>query len=154
VIPGINDAHNHLGIFPPNRIDLTLKSPDPAWPEMKAAIAAAVLKAPKGTFIYSELAWKVFHDLGVNRDTLDQVALNNPVILKTFTGHAWIVNSPAIAQAGIREEQPDPVGGRYERSPDGAPQRSGNNGVLRSTRTVDVPGNRNCLYVTGVAARP
>ncbi len=37
VIPGINDAHNHLSISPPNRIDLELKSPDPAWPEMKAA---------------------------------------------------------------------------------------------------------------------
>jgi predicted amidohydrolase YtcJ len=40
VIPGINDAHNHLDIFPPNRIDLELKSPDPAWPEMMDAIAA------------------------------------------------------------------------------------------------------------------
>lgn len=47
VIPGINDAHNHLGIAPPNHIDLELASPDPAWPEMKAAITAAVLKARK-----------------------------------------------------------------------------------------------------------
>lgn len=39
VIPGINDAHNHLGIVPPNHVDLELASPDPAWPEMKAAIA-------------------------------------------------------------------------------------------------------------------
>ena len=52
VIPGINDAHDHLGISPPNRIDLEFKNPDPVWPEMKDAIAAAVLKAPKGTFIY------------------------------------------------------------------------------------------------------
>jgi predicted amidohydrolase YtcJ len=119
VIPGINDAHNHLSIFPPNRIDLELKSPDPDWPEMKDAIATAVLKAPKGTFIYGQIAWKIFRDLAVNRDTLDQVAPNNPVILGTFTGHAWIANSSAMARAGIREEQPDPVGGRYERSPDG-----------------------------------
>jgi predicted amidohydrolase YtcJ len=78
---------------------------------MKAAIAA-VLKASKGTFIYSQPAWKVFRDLAVNRDTLDQVVPKNPVILETFTGHAWIVNRSAIARAGIREEQPDPVGGR------------------------------------------
>lgn len=119
VIPGINDAHNHLGISPPNRIDLELKSPDPAWPEMKAAIAAAALKASKGTFIYGEMAWKIFRDPSVNRDTLGQVAPNNPVILETLTNHALILNSSALAQAGIRENQPDPLGGRYERSPDG-----------------------------------
>ena len=119
VIPGINDAHNHLEISPPNGIDLELKSPDPAWPEMKAAIAAAVLKAPKGTFIYGEMAWKIFRDPAVNRDTLDQLAPNNPVILETLTNHAWIMNSAALTRAGIRENQPDPVGGRYEKSPDG-----------------------------------
>jgi predicted amidohydrolase YtcJ len=120
VIPGINDAHVHLSISPPsNRIDLQFKDPDPDWPEIKAAIAATLVKAPKGTLIQGEIAWKVFHDLAVNRDTLDQVAPNNPVILETFPGHAWIVNSSAMAQFGIREEQPNPVGGRYERSPDG-----------------------------------
>lgn len=119
VIPGINDAHNHLSISPLNRIDLELKSPDPAWPEMKAAIAAAVLKAPKGTFIYGEMAWKIFRDRGVNRHTLDQAAPNNPVILATLTNHALILNSLALARAGVRENQPDPLGGRYERSPDG-----------------------------------
>jgi predicted amidohydrolase YtcJ len=100
-------------------MDLELKSPDPDWPEMNAAIAAAVLKAPKGTLIQGEIALKIFRDLAVNRDTLDQLAPNNPVILETFTGHAWIVNSVALARIGIREEQPDPVGGRFERSPDG-----------------------------------
>jgi len=70
VIPGINDAHNHLGVSPPNRIDLELKTPDPAWPEMKAAIAAAVLKAPKGTFIYGDIGGNIFHDIDVNRDSL------------------------------------------------------------------------------------
>ena len=117
VIPGINDAHNHISISPPNRIDLELKSPDPDWPEMKAAIAAAVPKAPEGTLIQGEIAGKIFHDLSVNRDTLDQVAPNNPVVLESL--HAWIVNSAALAQFGIREEQPDPLGGRFERSPDG-----------------------------------
>jgi predicted amidohydrolase YtcJ len=119
VIPGINDAHNHISISPPNRIDLELKSQDPDWPEMKAAIAAAVLKAPKETFIYGNIALKIFRDLAVNRDTLDQVAPNNPVILETFTSHAWIVNSSALTRIGIREDQSDPLGGRYERSPGG-----------------------------------
>jgi predicted amidohydrolase YtcJ len=120
VIPGINDAHNHLSVSPPyNRIDLQFKNPDPDWPEVNAAIAATVLKAPKGALIQGEIASKLFHDLAANRDALDQLAPNNPVILETFPGHAWIVNSAALAQFGIREDQPDPLGGRFERSPDG-----------------------------------
>src|SRR5258708_8288522 len=118
VIPGINDAHNHVTIFHSDRIDLELKSPDPTWPEMKAAIAAALLKAPTGTFIYGEIAWKIFRDLAVNRDALDQVAPNNPVVLETLTGHALLLNSSALARAGTRDNQPAPVRWRYERSPD------------------------------------
>jgi predicted amidohydrolase YtcJ len=133
VIPGINDAHNHLGIAPPNHIDLELNGPDPAWPEMKAAIAAAVLKAPKGAFINGTIAWKILRDLAVDRDTLDQVAPDNPVILQTLTNHAWIMNSTALAEAGIREDQPDPVGGRFERSPDGRLT-----GVIREYAVFDV----------------
>ncbi len=119
VIPGINDAHNHLGIAPANHVDLDLASPDPAWPEMKAAITSAVLKAPKGTFINGTIAWKIFRDLAVDRKALDLLAPDNPVILQTFTNHAWIMNSAALAKAGIREDQPDPLGGRFERSSDG-----------------------------------
>ncbi len=119
VIPGINDAHKHLEINPADRVELDLKSPDPAWPEMKAAITEAVLKAPKGTLIRGEMAWKIFRDPAVNRGALDQVAPDNAVILETLTGHALILNSAALARAGIRENQPDPMGGRYERSPDG-----------------------------------
>jgi predicted amidohydrolase YtcJ len=119
VIPGINDAHNHLGIATANHVDLHLASPDPAWPEMKAAITSAVLKAPKGTFINGTIAWKIFRDLAVDRKALDLLAPDNPVILQTFTNHAWIMNSAALAKAGIREDQPDPLGGRFERSSDG-----------------------------------
>ncbi|MGA8088789.1 MAG: amidohydrolase family protein [Terracidiphilus sp.] len=133
VIPGINDAHNHLEIAPPHHIDLELTSPDPAWPEMKAAIAAAALKAPQGTFIFGEMAWKIFRDPSVNRNTLDQVAPDNPVILQTLSNHAWIINSAALARAGLRDGQPDPDGGRYEKSPDGKLT-----GVIREYAVFDI----------------
>jgi predicted amidohydrolase YtcJ len=133
VIPGLNDVHNHLGIAPPNHIDLKLASPDPAWPEMKAAIAAAVLKAPKGTFVNGTMAWKIFRDVSVDRNALDQVAPNNPVVLQTLSNHAWIMNSAALAQAGIREGQPDPLGGRFERSSDGRLT-----GIVREYAVFDV----------------
>ena len=40
--------------------------------------------APKGTFILGEIAWKIFRDLAVNRDILDQLSPNNSVILETL----------------------------------------------------------------------
>jgi predicted amidohydrolase YtcJ len=49
-----------------------------------------------------EIAWKIFRDLAVNRDILDQLSPNNPVILETFTAHAWIVNNSTMARMGIR----------------------------------------------------
>lgn len=133
VIPGINDAHNHLEIVPLDRVDLELTSPDPSWSEMKAAITAAEQKTPKGTFIYGEIAWKVFRDPSVNRDTLDQLAPDHPIILQTLPNHAWIMNSAALARAGIRENQPNPDGGRYERSADGRLT-----GVIREYAVFDI----------------
>jgi hypothetical protein len=40
VIPGINDAHNHVEVQPTNFVDVDLKSMDPTWEQVKVAIAA------------------------------------------------------------------------------------------------------------------
>jgi predicted amidohydrolase YtcJ len=117
VIPGINDAHNHISVLPPGGVLLDLKTADPTWNQLKEAIAAA--KAPKGTFIYAEIGPILFHDPNVARDALDRLAPDHPVILQTLTGHAAILNSAALAKAGVHEDEQDPVGGRYERSADG-----------------------------------
>jgi predicted amidohydrolase YtcJ len=120
VIPGINDAHDHIDLDPPHAVHLNLNTPDPTWSQLKDAIVAAAAKAPKGTFILADIGPIVFHDTAVARNALDQVAPENPVILTTLTGHAAILNSVALARAGIRDDdQPDPLGGRYERSVDG-----------------------------------
>jgi len=115
VIPGFNDAHNHLSIHPAGWIQLQLQGPDPSWSELKAAI----LNAPKGVGLMADIGLKVFYDTDVNRDLLDQVAPDQPVMLSTLTYHAAILNSAALKVAGVRENQADPVGGRYERFPDG-----------------------------------
>ena len=118
MIPGINDAHNHLGIRPAKEMELEFKGFDPAWDDVKAKIVAAVATAPKGTYIRGDIRASIFHDLGVNREILDKLAPDHPVILETLTGHAIIANSAALKAAGIREDEPDPLGGRFERLPD------------------------------------
>ena len=115
VIPGFNDAHNHLWIHPANWIQLEIHGPDPSWSELKAAI----LKAPKGAGILAVIGPTVFFDTKVNRDSLDQLAPDRPVVLATFTYHAAILNSAALTKVGLRDGQPDPLGGRYEKSADG-----------------------------------
>jgi predicted amidohydrolase YtcJ len=119
VIPGINDAHNHIGVDPPGVVHLDLGTEDPTWAQLKPAIAAAAAKAPKGTPIFGDIGPIVFHDTSVARDALDRVAPDHPVMLTTLTGHAVLMNSAALAEADIAEDQKDPMGGRYERSADG-----------------------------------
>ena len=116
VIPGINDAHNHIGLDPAGVVHLNFRITDLTWAQLKPVIAAYVAILPKGTFIYGDIGPIVFHDTSVARDALDQIAPDHPVILTTLTGHAVLMNSAALAKAGIREDQKDPVGGRYERS--------------------------------------
>jgi predicted amidohydrolase YtcJ len=119
VIPGINDAHKHLFIAPQNSVEVDFKSFDPSWADAKRLLAAALAKAPKGSFIYGDIGPTIFHDVTVDRVALDELSRDHPIILTTFTGHAGIVNSAALAAASVSEKEPDPLGGHFERSTDG-----------------------------------
>ena len=133
VIPGLNDAHNHMRIRPADLVDLQFADPNPKRPEAMQAIGTAVLKYPAGTFLSGTISMAIFRDSTVNRASLDLAAPNHPVILTTITGHAAILNSAALNRLGIGENEPDPLGGRYERSVDGRLS-----GVLREYANVRV----------------
>lgn len=49
------------------------------------------------------------------RFTLDQLAPHHPVLLRAYYSHGYIVNSKAMPLLQMGEEEPDPVGGYYER---------------------------------------
>lgn len=132
VIPGINDAHKHLFIAPQNSVEVDFKSFDPSWADAKRLLAAALANAPKGSFIYGDIGPTIFHDVTVDRSALDELSRDHPVILTTFTGHAGILNSAALAAANVSEKEPDPLGGRFERSADGRL-----NGILREYAKFD-----------------
>lgn len=119
VIPGINDAHYHLGVTPANEFYLPFKSSDPTLAEVSEAIRAAVPKAHEGIIIYGYIGPSAYTDLRLNRDFLDKLVSDRPVILFTVSGHACVLNSAALAKFGIRDGETDPLGGRYERTADG-----------------------------------
>jgi predicted amidohydrolase YtcJ len=64
----------------------------------------------------------------LNRQTLDAVAPDNPVVLVDISAHSWWANSRALALAGIDRDTANPPGGIIERDAVGEPT-----GVLRES---------------------
>jgi predicted amidohydrolase YtcJ len=115
LIPGLNDAHYHLSVAPTDAIEVKLRTRDPTWEELKTALKDSVASTPSGTLLLADIAATVFNDSRVDRAALDAITLDHPVILGTLTGHAEIMNTPALAKAGVDEAIRDPLGGRFER---------------------------------------
>src|SRR6201996_3689272 len=117
-IPGINDAHHHFDIGPPE-VDVDLRQMNPGWAQVKDGIASAIATNPPGSLIAVTIGMTVFADPSIDRDALDKIAPHNPVALGTFTGHALVLNSAALRFYNIPDNQPDPLGGRFERDAKG-----------------------------------
>lgn len=115
VIPGINDAHYHLGVAP-ETYDLSIQGNDPKWQEVKDAVSSAVAKVSKGTWIEAAFGANILDDPQATRTALDSLAPDNPVVLWDWTGHASLLNTPALKKLGIREDEPNPEGGIYVRN--------------------------------------
>lgn len=118
VIPGINDAHYHL-FLPRQGSRLHFNTWDPTWEEVRNKLSEAVAHAPKGTFIFAETGAALFEDAQANRGSLDGLAPHHPVVLHSLTGHYYILNTAALQRLGLKENEPDPLGGRFARGPDG-----------------------------------
>jgi predicted amidohydrolase YtcJ len=119
VIPGINDAHQHLSVTPPGIVELRFKSNDPGWPEVHDVIQAATRKVGPKRPILGIVGPTVLRDNDAHRVALDLIAPDRPVILQSFTANGFVLNSAALNQFGIQEDVANPLGGSYERSPDG-----------------------------------
>lgn len=115
VIPGINDAHDHIQVGP-DGYELPIKSENPSWKEVTEAIAAGVAKVPKGTWVVGAFGDAILDDPQATRTVLDTVAPDDPVLLQSWTGHAAIMNTAGLRKLGVREDEPDPEGGVFVRS--------------------------------------
>lgn len=118
VIPGINDAHYHLfsGL---KGVELHFNSQEPTWQEVTSAIAKTVPSTPKGTLVFGDTGALVFETKEANRDSLDKLAPDHPVLLSGWTGHYYIVNSAAMQKLGLKGDEANPLGGRYVRDANG-----------------------------------
>src|ERR1044071_1946830 len=120
VVPGFNDAHFH---HMPNPEGVTVQLPmprgavgrEPTWDEVLAALPAAVKQARKGQWIYASVGQRVVNDPRATRDPLDKMAPDHPVVGSSWFGQGMLFNATAMRRVGIREEEPNPMGGRFGR---------------------------------------
>jgi len=113
VVPGFNDAHAH--VVPEAPTGRLSSGDDPSVAELEAALAAAVQQAPAAQWLQGSFGEAVWSDPAVTRAWLDARAPHHPVRLNAFTGHGVILNSRALAIAGIDDGMGDPEGGRFLR---------------------------------------
>ncbi|NNL89028.1 MAG: amidohydrolase family protein, partial [Marinicaulis sp.] len=118
--PGFTDSHAHFLGIGMRELTLNLEGTD-SVAALIERIEKVVSEAEPGAVIYGrgwiETGWP--EDRMPNREDLDAVAPENPVILTRADGHAMVVNSPALKAAGIDADTADPDGGRIERDADG-----------------------------------
>lgn len=112
LFPGFTDAHAHLRGIGDRELTLNLegsKSAAEATVRVKAWLAQRKPVGPVFGRGWIETGWPEGRFL--NRDDLDPIAPDQPVILSRADGHALTANSAALRAAGITETTPTPEGG-------------------------------------------
>jgi predicted amidohydrolase YtcJ len=117
VVPGFNDAHQHIAIYPPSD-QLTLPF-DPTTDQIAEQLRAQIKTTPAGRIIRGEFGPTAWETAAFTRAWLDQIAPDHPVWLSAFTGHGALLNSKALAYVSIDETTPEPDGGTILRDAQG-----------------------------------
>jgi predicted amidohydrolase YtcJ len=116
VVPGFNDAHDHiLAGSPGTNVSMGGPAVDAAGDQVLDSVHAVTGRVARGTWIRVEIWAKAFNDTTLGRPALDREAPAHPVVIYTGWGHGMIVNTVAMRALGIRDTEPDPIGGWYER---------------------------------------
>lgn len=116
IVAGFNDAHIHSGKDLPS-YPLRFSSPDPSWGEVVNTLASVIDHAPTTEIIRVAIWRTAWEDTRANRESLDRVAPHRAVVLQTPDGHSAVMNSAYMRRLGIRDDEPDPPLGSYDRTP-------------------------------------
>ncbi|MCI0824101.1 MAG: amidohydrolase [Chloroflexi bacterium] len=118
VLPGLIDAHIHVlssGIRHVMSADCAL----PTIAAIQDAMREQVRIASPGDWVqgFKFDDTKTSENRFLNRQDLDQVSTQQPIMVSHRAGHVFYLNSKALEVAGFTRDTPDPVGGRFGRDP-------------------------------------
>jgi predicted amidohydrolase YtcJ len=118
IVPGFNDAHMHLAMAAEDVLHLDLSFPHVrSLAGLLDHVREEAAALPAGSWIrgsrYDDA--KMSERRVLTRADLDAVAPDHPALVLHVAAHWGVVNSQALALAGIDETTPEPEGGRFGR---------------------------------------
>ncbi len=126
VLPGLIDAHTHLGLVAKSfATAVDCRSPRVrSVADMLARIRERCEQTPPGTWLLAQGTGFQNEMLEEGRfptpDEFEFVSTDHPIVYRS-TLHHVVANRKALELAGITRDTPDPPGGALERHPDGTP---------------------------------
>ena len=121
-MPGFNDAHTHIANAGRNKLTVDLDHV-PTLAEMQQRIRTFTATLPAGAWVRGG-GWDhtIWPDKQLpNRADIDAVTAGHPAIFTRTDEHIAVVNSAALAIAGITSTTPDPTGGKIDHDAKGEP---------------------------------
>jgi predicted amidohydrolase YtcJ len=122
IAPGFNDAHIHLAMTTDDLLHVDLSASEVTTvAEAQRRLREEAARMPPGLWIqgarYDDSKMESGRDL--DRWELDAATSEHPVLVMQVAGHWGVVNSRALALAGIDEVTPVPSGGAFGRDASG-----------------------------------
>ncbi len=118
---GFIDSHAHgplsLG-YTAGKIDLNPVDNEAAYLE----IISKYVEEHPDVELYSGMGWinPAFESQCPDKESLDKISPDKPIVLYSGDGHSAWANSRAIEIAGVTPDTPNPQGGLIEKNPDGS----------------------------------
>lgn len=123
VFAGFSDSHQHVegvGQRPKTLSLFGIKT----LSETREKIKAFAQQVPEGNWVegrgWIEREW-TDEQRFLNKHDVDPFTANKPLFMPRADGVSALVNSKALALAGITKDSPDPQGGKFERDQNGEP---------------------------------
>ncbi|QTN00087.1 amidohydrolase family protein [Sediminibacillus dalangtanensis] len=120
MFPGFTDSHLHIIGHGEKLIHLDLSAMK-SVEEVKAALRSRVSQLEPGEWLIGE-GWNENHwkdPVILQREELDEISPENPMMLTRICRHALLANSLAMEQAGINDKTENPQGGVIVRNTSG-----------------------------------
>ena len=114
ITPGFIDAHSHpLFAEEAVGVNVNLRRID----DVKNALAEKAAETLPGQWVRGVMYddTKFAEGRALNRYDIDEAVRDHPVYVGHRGGHTGVVNSAALRLAGVTNDTPDPVGGRFFR---------------------------------------